>query len=33
MSTHNRWFRPGVRNEGSDFAVHDQTEDFGGPES
>lgn len=29
----NPWFRPGVLNEGSDWAVHDQTEDFGGPDS
>lgn len=29
----NPWFRPGVLDEGSDWAVHDQTEDFGGPDS
>lgn len=29
----NRWFQPGVSDAGSDWAVHDQTEDFGGPDS
>ncbi len=29
----NRWFSPGVSDAGSDWAVHDQTEDFGGPAS
>lgn len=29
----NPWYSPGVRDEGSDWAVHDQTEDFGGPDS
>lgn len=33
MAPHNRWFSPGVSNEGSDWAVHDQTEDIGGPDS
>lgn len=33
MTQKNRWFRPGVSDAGSDWAVHDQTEDFGGPDS
>ncbi|AZG16804.1 BON domain-containing protein [Cupriavidus pauculus] len=33
MTKHNRWFQPGVSDAGSDWAVHDQTEDFGGPEA
>jgi len=29
----NRWFQANVSDAGSDWAVHDQTEDFGGPDS
>ncbi|RZT31358.1 BON domain-containing protein [Cupriavidus agavae] len=29
MTEQNRWFKAGVPNEGSDWAVHDQTEDIG----